>query len=409
MVDFLGRFKDYFIAQSIRGNEEKYRRASILVWVCIGVSALCGLITITDVLVGNVQYLFHLGLFTLFLLSILVLLKNGVNTSLLGNLMMAVSFAFTVYLMYISGGLVSPLIIYLVIIPAFVALIAEPKWVVMWIVLCAGAVSVFFYLHQVGHCETEIHDSGYYLTNSIANYISAIIFIAVLFLYSESARRSAQHQLKAANLRSENLLLNVLPEQTANELKENGTSPARKYESATVLFTDFKGFTAASATMDPEDLLNMLNEYFMHFDRIIDKHGIEKIKTIGDAYMAVGGVPTPDSDHAKNVISAALDIRDWVAKQTSSNKQVPFEIRIGVHSGPVAAGIVGIKKFQYDIWGDTVNTASRMESSGQVGKVNISEATHKFLEHQTDLAFESRGKVEAKGKGEIEMYFVERA
>jgi class 3 adenylate cyclase len=321
--------------------------------------------------------------------------------------MMAISFAFTVYLMYVNGGLVSPLIIYLMIVPAFVVLISDAKWVALWVVLGILAISALYYLHSVGHLKTEIADQAYYLTNSVANYISAIVFISVLFLYSETARRTARAQLLVANRRSDELLLNVLPEETVNELKEKGISPARKYDSATVLFTDFRGFTSASAIMDPEELLEILNQYFMHFDRIADKYGIEKIKTIGDAYMAVGGVPLHDEDHARNVVRAALEIRDWVARSGSTLDHSTFEIRIGVHTGPVVAGIVGIKKFQYDIWGDTVNTASRMESSGEVGKVNIGQSTYEWLKDDPAFEFTYRGEIEAKGKGRMKMYFIE--
>ncbi|MBK8498035.1 MAG: hypothetical protein IPL52_04270 [Flavobacteriales bacterium] len=143
----------------------------------------------------------------------------------------------------------------------------------------------------------------------------------------------------------------------------------------------------------------------------MEKHGIEKIKTIGDAYMAAGGLPTPNRTHALDVLRAALEIRDFIAegKARKAALGLPyFEIRIGVHTGSVVAGIVGVKKFQYDIWGDTVNTASRMESSGEVGRVNISEATYALVKGEPGLTFISRGKVQAKGKGEMEMYFVER-
>jgi class 3 adenylate cyclase len=207
--------------------------------------------------------------------------------------------------------------------------------------------------------------------------------------------------------RSEELLLNILPYETAQELKAKGSSEARLIDQVTVLFTDFKGFTQMSETLSPQELVRDLNECFSAFDRICEKHGIEKIKTIGDAYMAAGGLPIPTDTHAVDVVRAALEMRNFIeegkARKIEEGRPY-FEIRIGIHTGPVVAGIVGIKKFQYDIWGDTVNTASRMESSGQVGQVNISGPTYELV--KDTFACEFRGEVEAKGKGKLKMYFV---
>ena len=209
--------------------------------------------------------------------------------------------------------------------------------------------------------------------------------------------------------RSEELLLNILPEEVAEELKAKGEAEAKLISDVTVLFTDFKGFTAMSEKLTPKELVADIHECFSAFDHIMEKRGIEKIKTIGDAYMAAGGLPTPNTTHALDVVKAALEIRDFIAegKARKVAAGLPyFEIRIGIHTGPVVAGIVGVKKFAYDIWGDTVNTASRMESSGEVGHVNISESTYALVKNLPGLTFTPRGKVQAKGKGEMEMYFV---
>ncbi|MCF8371194.1 MAG: tetratricopeptide repeat protein [Bacteroidales bacterium] len=211
--------------------------------------------------------------------------------------------------------------------------------------------------------------------------------------------------------RSENLLLNILPAEIAEELKQNGRAEARDFDMVTIIFTDFKGFTEQSAKLSAADLVNEINHCFEAFDGIMEKYGIEKIKTIGDAYMAAGGLPVPTEDSVKNTVLAALEMQAFIStrKATNDAEGLPaFEMRVGIHTGPVVAGIVGVKKFQYDIWGDTVNTASRMESSGAVGKVNISQSTYELLSDDTDFAFESRGKVDAKGKGEMEMWFVSK-
>ncbi len=232
------------------------------------------------------------------------------------------------------------------------------------------------------------------------------LLIFGVFVYRQRDRINAEKK------RSEELLLNILPEEVAEELKAKGEAEAVHFDLVTVLFTDFKGFTAMSEVMTPKQLVHDLHECFSAFDRITGKYGIEKIKTIGDAYMAAGGLPTPNATHAQDAVNAALEIRDFIAegKARKIADGLPyFEVRIGIHTGPVVAGIVGVKKFQYDIWGDTVNTASRMESSGDVGKVNISEATYALVKDGPDLRFTPRGRVEAKGKGAMEMFYVERA
>jgi class 3 adenylate cyclase len=174
------------------------------------------------------------------------------------------------------------------------------------------------------------------------------------------------------------------------------------------MFTDFKNFTQASELLSPEELVKEINHCYSEFDRIVTKYGIEKIKTIGDAYMCAGGLPVANSTHPFDVIRAGLEFQEFIAAnkaERSAKGQPFFELRLGIHTGPVVAGIVGTKKFAYDIWGDTVNTASRMESSGAVGKVNISGTTYELVKDKFNCIH--RGKVAAKNKGDIDMYFVE--
>ena len=209
--------------------------------------------------------------------------------------------------------------------------------------------------------------------------------------------------------RSDNLLLNILPAEIAEELKEKGKADARDFDQVSILFTDFQGFTEASEQLSAKDLIKEINHCFYAFDQICETHGVEKIKTIGDAYMAAGGLPILTEDSVKNTILAALDMQAFIAKRIAEkNKanEISFKMRLGIHTGSVVAGIVGTKKFQYDIWGDTVNTAARMESSGEIGKVNISQDTYELVKDDAQFKFEPRGKIKAKGKGEIEMYFV---
>ncbi len=237
----------------------------------------------------------------------------------------------------------------------------------------------------------------------------------IVFALVDMRRR---RRIKAEHARSEALLLNILPVEVADELKAKGHADAKHFDNVTILFTDFKGFTQASETMSPQELVAELNSCFKAFDAIITAHGIEKIKTIGDAYMCAGGLPVPASSTPAGVVQAALEMQAFMIarkKERDGQGKPAFEMRVGIHTGPVVAGIVGVKKFAYDIWGDTVNTASRMESSGEVGQVNISEATYEIVKNASTplsdpvFTFTPRGKVQAKGKGEMEMYFVDRS
>jgi len=206
------------------------------------------------------------------------------------------------------------------------------------------------------------------------------------------------------------LLCNILPEETAEELKKYGKVKAKKHNSVTVLFTDFKEFTSYAEGLPPEKLVEMIDVYFTAFDKIIVKYNLEKIKTIGDSYMCAGGLPEPSEDHHYRITKAAFEIIEFVnnmKQQAQNNNESRLDVRIGIHTGPVVAGVVGKNKFCYDIWGNTVNTASRMESSGEIGKVNISEATHALLKENPEFSFKSRGKIETKGNRLVEMYFVE--
>ncbi|HWJ92743.1 MAG TPA: adenylate/guanylate cyclase domain-containing protein [Flavisolibacter sp.] len=213
------------------------------------------------------------------------------------------------------------------------------------------------------------------------------------------------HELVMEKKKSDELLLNILPADTAEELKITGSAQAKQYPSVTVLFADFRGFTRLSEKLHPQVLVAELNFFFSAFDRIVEKYNIEKIKTIGDAYMCAGGLPVENDTHAEDVVKAAVEMRDFIRQHRSKESELVFEIRIGVNTGPVVAGIVGLRKFAYDIWGDTVNIASRMETTSEPGKINISGATYELIKDRFDCVY--RGKINAKNKGEIDMYFVE--
>jgi len=223
--------------------------------------------------------------------------------------------------------------------------------------------------------------------------------------------RTTFNQLTEEQKKSEHLLLNILPETVANRLKEQPTTIAEAFAEVTVLFADIVGFTQLSTQVSPQELVALLNRIFSAFDELAEKHGLEKIKTIGDAYMVVGGLPNPRKDHAEAIIEMALDMQQAINifnVETGSD----CNIRIGINTGPVVAGVIGIKKFIYDLWGDTVNIASRMESHGIPGNIQISQSTYEqvkdiFQDRFKDkYTLESRGLIEVKGKGEMQTYLV---
>lgn len=232
----------------------------------------------------------------------------------------------------------------------------------------------------------------------------AIVALFSIVVFRQKKRISIEKK------RSDELLLNILPEETAEELKNKGSAEAKSYDLVTVMFTDFKDFTQASEKMEAKELVKEINYCYSEFDKIIESHNIEKIKTIGDSYMCAGGLPVVNRTNAVDVVRAAIEIQQFMHRHMEEREKQGrsfFQIRIGIHTGSVVAGIVGIRKFAYDIWGDTVNIASRMESSGEAGKINISGSTYELVKDKFRCVH--RGKIEAKNKGEIEMYFVEGA
>lgn len=248
--------------------------------------------------------------------------------------------------------------------------------------------------------------------------IGALFLVMLIGLWSRFRFvRKTKRELEVKNTiienereRSDTLLLNILPAQTAKELKASGKSKAKMYEMVTVLFTDFKGFTNLAELMTPQELVDEIDHCYQAFDDIIGKHQVEKIKTIGDAYMCAGGLPKANTTNALDVLKAACEIREFMErykKERMLHGKPFFEARMGIHTGPVVAGIVGNRKFAYDIWGDTVNIASRMESGGEVGMINISQTTFEKVKEHFICTY--RGKLETKNKGLLDMYFVEKA
>ena len=258
--------------------------------------------------------------------------------------------------------------------------------------------------------EAQIQELQEKRQKTVTWAISILLFFIGLLALGQYRRykftKETNRIIEAEKNRSDSLLLNILPEETAQELKDHGKVKAKRFEQVTVLFTDFVGFTSYSQNLEPEELVDSVDHYFSKFDQIVEKYGLEKIKTIGDAYMCAGGLPEPDEEHVFKIIEVAFEFIRFLEESKNEMKEniTPFDVRIGLNTGPVVAGVVGTKKFAYDIWGDTVNVASRMESNSEPGRINVSEYTYELIKDTYDCEF--RGEIEVKNKGMMKMYFV---
>ena len=273
------------------------------------------------------------------------------------------------------------------------------RWMAASVAVLCGAAMLAIDLYT----PTRMLMRGVAIPFETADKLTLYAVLQALSYYSVTQTERAEDELAVEQARSEALLLNVLPRRIAEQLKRQEGSIAERFDCATVLFADIVNFTQLSERTPATELVQMLDQVFSRFDALADLHGLEKIKTIGDAYMVVGGVPEARADHAIAVAKMSLDMLR-VLKELEGPAFATLSLRIGIHSGPVVAGVIGKRKFAFDLWGDTVNTASRMESHGQPDRVHISEATFKLLEGQFD--FEARGPMAIKGKGVMSTWFL---
>lgn len=300
------------------------------------------------------------------------------------------------FLMAALGGFVngSAVILWALICPLGALLFDEPAHAPRWFLAFVSLVVLSGFLQtHVGFSSTL--SSGtvnlFFVFNLIG--VGAIVFLMIYFFVG---------QKNLFQEKSEALLLNILPKEIVSILKHESRTIADHFKDTSILFADIVDFTPMSASMTPTELVELLNEVFSYFDLLVEKHGLEKIKTIGDCYMVASGVPGPRADHAQALVAMALEMREYVNLNKICGHRLSF--RIGINSGPVVAGVIGRKKFIYDLWGDAVNTASRMESHGQEGTIQITRATYELIKEE--YVCEPQGTVNVKGKGEMEVWFV---
>ena len=243
-----------------------------------------------------------------------------------------------------------------------------------------------------------------YFIGGIVLLIVVLLALVIAMYWTYKKQKAINSIVSNEKKKAEELLLNILPAKAATELQDKGMVHPQQFDNVTVIITDFVGFTTAAERFSPKQLVGELHACFKAFDGLLEKYKIEKIKTIGDAYLAIAGLPVADPNHAENALQLAINMRDFMLYRKSQLGEATFEMRIGVHTGSVVAGIVGIKKFAYDIWGDTVNLAARMEQNSAAGKINISQSTYEIVKDKFHCEY--RGEIEAKNKGKLKMYYV---
>jgi len=346
---------------------------------------------------------FNIGSVLFWIFSILLLTRRGaiLTAVVLGSSEVLIHQGLAVY--YLGWGYGFQY--YLLVVVAFTFLMNFKSVYIPAVLFVVCLVSFLGFYYEVQYWNLPHVDLGSTVREAflMINVSSAFAILAIMsYVYSEAAQK-AEAKLDLERQKSESLLLNILPVSIAQRLKEDNSIIADHFDSTTVLFSDIVGFTALSDQMTPKELVSRLNRIFCAFDDLTEKHGLEKIKTIGDAYMVAGGFPEVRDGHAKDVSAMALDMLKAVVDCNHGYEQ-PVSIRIGIHTGPAVAGVIGIKKFVYDVWGDTVNTASRMESSSLPGRIQLSEQAIASLED--DFMIEERGTIEIKGKGSMKTFWL---
>tara|TARA_B110000211_G_C14070339_1_gene549642 strand:- start:1051 stop:2286 length:1236 start_codon:yes stop_codon:yes gene_type:complete len=404
----------YFIPSSLPNNEEVQRKARLTAG------------TLLLLLVSTLQYssislyigfdegvMSQFGLFVLTVITLVLYKLNVTRSILLGVYFTACTISIAGAVFY-TGGSSSIVFMFLATTPITALMVWSVRGSKFTLVVVVIVEVLIYYLDQDGFVfpnnVKEEYRSSFFLSCNLG-FVLLLYWISYIF---ESAKSKAINNFEKKNeelaeekAKSDRLLLNILPETVADELKETGQAKAHLYKDVSVLFLDIIGFTTISEKLTPQELVNELNLCFTEFDHIVKKNGVEKIKTVGDAYIAASGLPVENENNAEVAVATAIEmmasIEKYKLKRESENKP-HFTFRCGIHSGTVVAGIVGVEKFAYDIWGDAVNTAARMEQNSEAGKVNISHQTYESVKDKFKIDY--RGEIDAKNKGLIKMYFV---
>ncbi|MBN3583159.1 adenylate/guanylate cyclase domain-containing protein [Algoriphagus aestuarii] len=415
MSKTLGNLHDWAIPSLPDGDVDLLRKHKLFVNTCLFNLIFGAAYGVMSYFIGFYTGIWTMMLSVVFFLCCIFLLRY-VKINTLGFVMSLYTIWLNAILVYYSGGLfTSPVSPWITLTAPIVLLLTNRRTSYIVLSICILYVLGYYILIETGYEFPFTYDREKFhypfLALAMAGLVAIFFLIANTF---EKLKQQAldslvakQKELEYEQARSENLLLNIFPADIAEELKSTGRTQARLHDNVTVLFADVKNFTIVSEGLLPDQLVALLDTYFQRIDAIIQKHGLEKIKTIGDAYLAAGGVPKGNKATAKDVVAAALEIQKTndAYKVLRQAENLPFfDFRIGINTGTVVAGVVGDKKYVYDIWGDAVNTAARIEENSAPGRVNISTFTYEVVKEHFEL--EERGLITAKNKGKIEMFWV---
>jgi class 3 adenylate cyclase len=415
MKSIISRLHKFYIPASYWPDELLLRRAKIFVNSTL-ITSLFAFFYVGNTILFQMPHLeMQIGLYACFFFSLPFMLKAGLRLNLLANIFILLFWTSCIYDVIYTGGLISGTIPWFAMVGVVATMLTDLSTGIFWMVLSFLATMAIGILQITGTPFVPEILPSFFNTLMLTSHTGLILIVFVVASVMERAYVGSLGKLDKKNKiieeekkRSDELLLNILPAEVMEELKATGKTQAHSFDMVTVLFADVKDFTLISQELSAQDLVGSIDSYFERFDNIIDRFGIEKIKTIGDSYVCAGGIPVSSTDNPERVVGAALEFMRSVAelnKIRAAENKIAFEFRIGIHTGPLVAGVVGIKKFAYDIWGDTVNTAARMEQNGEAGKINITETTYQAIKDKFNCTY--RGEIEAKNKGKLQMYFVD--
>jgi class 3 adenylate cyclase len=414
----LSAWLDSFLPADLAQRPDTIRRHKIFVATSLIVALFAGTYGVMSYFINFTVGLYAMIASVVMFAALPFVLRSGRSIWLLGVIFASFILALNIILVTFSGGLFTSPVTPFIILPAIFALIfCNVRTAIVFVVVSVAYVIVMVLMHDsIASIPVTYIPSFHTIFLTLALSGLVIIMFLVTNTYEQTKNEALrlleekQEELRREQELSDSLLLNILPEATVQELKSVGVARPRAYEMVSVLFADFVSFTRISQTMTATELVTHIDRYFTRFDSIMDRHGIEKIKTMGDSYMCVAGLPVESEEHALRIIAAAremLAVIEEMHQQEVQQSGTGFDVRIGVHSGPVVAGIVGKKKFAYDIWGDTVNVAARLQQLGQVNRISMSSVTHELVRGEVPCTHS--GTVMAKNRGEIDVFVVSDA